>query len=195
MPTAERLWAEPPWSSPLDVDALIRAVPEDATMTGMFLDAVAKIARDKGHELRAARDRYIPFKTYPLREHCAILVEVARVTMPDVPLRIALRRLGRGAPHVLLQSTVGRVVLGSVEGPLPLLGAMAKSYAMHMQPCTLAVEPAADRSAIVRMSDIHNFLDSHNVGVFEGLLRYAGVEGTVRIRSYSRTAADLLCAW
>ncbi|NUO53911.1 MAG: DUF2378 family protein, partial [Polyangiaceae bacterium] len=109
MPAAEGLWGEPPWSSPLDVDALIRAVPDDATMTGMFLDAVAKIARDKGHHLRSARDRYIPFKRYPLREHCSILVEVARVTMPDAPLRTALRRLGRGAPLVLLQSTVGRV--------------------------------------------------------------------------------------
>ncbi|NUP13116.1 MAG: DUF2378 family protein [Polyangiaceae bacterium] len=195
MSTNPGLWKEAPWSSPLDGDALVRAVPEDATMTGMFLDAVAKMARDKGVKLVSTRDRYVAFQPYPLREHCAVLVEVARTAMPELSLRAALRKIGRGAPHVLMQSTVGRVVLGSAEGPIDMLRAMATSYSMHMRPSSLVVERADERSAVVRLSDIHNFLDSHNVGVFEGVLRHAGVHGNLLIRSYSRTAADFLCTW
>ena len=188
-------WTEPPWSSALDEAACIRAIPQDATMTGMFLESAVALARERGHEVRAARSRYVAFQRYPLKEHCQILVEVGRALYPNVTTREALRKLGRGAPHVLLQSTVGRVVLGSAEGPIATIEAMARSYALHMRPANLVVERAGDGGAIIRMSEIHNFLDSHNVGVFEGVMRHAKIEGTIRMRAYSRTAADFLCEW
>lgn len=188
-------WREPPWDLPFDGDALVRAVPADATMTGLFLEAVAGVARERGKSPKAARPRYVPFQPYPLREHCELLVEVSRLAFPLMTLREALRKLGRGAPQTLVRSTVGRVVFGAAEGPLETIRAMAKSYSMHMRPCSLEVDRLADRAAIVRVSEVHNFLDSHNVGVFEGVLKHAGVRGTVKIRPYTRTSADLLCTW
>jgi uncharacterized protein (TIGR02265 family) len=189
------MWSEPPWQSPLDPDAAIRAIPEDATITGMFLEGAAKAARDKGLEVRAARARYTPFQHYPLKEHCQILIEVSQLLFPRRPLRESLRRLGRGAPYVLMRSTVGRVVLGSAEGPIPKIEAMARSYTLHMRPCTLAVETVSTKSVIIHLSDIYNFLDSHNVGVFEGVLQHAGVESSIRMRGFTRTSADFLCEW
>ena len=164
-------------------------------MTGMFLESAAALARSKGFEVPSARARYVPFQAYPLREHCRILVEVARAVYPNAPLREGLRKLGRGAPHVLLQSTIGRVVLGSVDGPHAKVEAMARAYAIHMRPATLTVSAAGPRSIVIHMSDVHNFLDSHNVGVFEGVMRHLDLAATVRIRSYSRSSADLLCEW
>ena len=188
-------WQDPPWSAPLDVDALLRAIPADATMTGVFLAGVAEVGKQRGLALTKARDRYLPFQAYPLREHCELLVEVARLAFATTPRREALRRLGRGAPQVLLSSTLGRVVLGSANGPIEVLRAMAKSYALHMKPCTLEVLDEGSGRAVVRLAQVHNFLDSHNVGVFEGCLRYAGVKGEVRIHAYDRATADLLCTW
>lgn len=188
-------WQEPPWNAPLDDKALLRAVPADATMTGMFLEAVASVARDKGQSPPSARERYTPFRAYPLREHCVLLLEVAKLAFPLSTTREALRRLGRGAPNVLERSTVGKVVFGSANGALAMLRAMARSYALHMRPGRIEVEEVGEKTAIVHLSEIHNFLDSHNVGVFEGTLKHAGVRGTVKIRSYSRIAADLLCEW
>jgi uncharacterized protein (TIGR02265 family) len=193
--TSSGVWTEPPWGSALDEAACIRSIPKDATMTGMFLESAVSLARDRGHTIRAARPRYVAFQQYPLEEHCRILLEVARAVYPNATIREALRKLGRGAPHVLLQSTVGRVVLGSVEGPIATIEAMARSYALHMRPANLAVERAGAHAAIIRMSEIHNFLDSHNVGVFEGVMKLAKVEGTIRVRAYSRSAADFLCEW
>jgi len=189
------VWTEPPWASALDETSCIRAIPADATMTGMFLESAVALARERGHEIRAPRARYVAFQRYPLKEHCQILVLVARALYPNVTLREGLRKLGRGAPHVLLQSTLGRVVLGSVEGPIATLEAMGRSYALHMRPANLAIERAGDKAAIIRMSEIHNFLDSHNVGVFEGVMKLAKVDATIRIRAYSRTSADFLCEW
>ncbi|HTJ82843.1 MAG TPA: DUF2378 family protein [Polyangiaceae bacterium] len=188
-------FVEPPWSAPLDPEAVLRAVPPDATMTGTFLAAVVEVAASRGVVLPSARARYTAFQRFPLREHCTLLVEASRALFPELPLRAGLRKLGRGAPHALTSSTLGRVVFGSAEGPLDVIRAMAHSYSMHMSPSTLSVERVSETSAIVELSDIYNFLDSHNVGVFEGVLKHAGVSGTVKIRSYSRTAADMLCTW
>lgn len=201
LPCARRMrpiptdWFEPPWSAAFDVERLVRLVPDDATMTGMFLSAVQSFGAQRGARLSTARLKYTPFSPYPLREHCELLVEVARKVYPDLPIRQALRKIGHGAPVILMQSVVGRVVLGSVEGPLAVLTAMAKSYMLHMHPGAVTVTSHEPTSLVVRASNIYNFLDSHNVGVFEGALRHAGVSGTVRIHSYDRTTADLLCSW
>jgi hypothetical protein len=90
---------------------------------------------------------------------------------------------------------VGRVVLGSVEGPLEALSAMAKSYALHTKPAVVSVEPLAPGRALIRLRSVQYFLDPHHVGVFEGVLRLAAVEGTVRIRPLGRSDADMLCEW
>lgn len=188
-------WSDPPWDEPLDAVALIQAIPSFATMTGVFLQAVVDRSRAHGAHL-PSRDHYVGFRRYPLREHATLLVDAARALWPGEPLRNALRRLGRGAPGALVQSIVGRVVLGSVDGPLEMLQAMAKSYAIHTSPGDVEVVPVGPRQVVVRMREIHHFVDSHHVGVFEGVLRLAAVDdGRVRIHRYSRIDADLLCEW
>jgi hypothetical protein len=64
-----------------------------------------------------------------------------------------------------------------------------------MRPCTLVVETINSKSVVIHLSDIYNFLDSHNVGVFEGVLQHAGLEGAIRMRAFTRTSADFLCEW
>lgn len=188
-------WYDPPWGAAFDADRLIRLVPDYATMTGHFLSAVAGVAEGRGIRLLSARQRYTPFSAYPLREHCELLLETSRKVFPELSLRESLRKLGRGAPQVLLQSVVGRVVFGSVDGPLEVLRAMATSYMVHMQPGKVEVLPIDATTAVVQASEIHNFLDSHNIGVFEGALRHAGVKGDVRIHAYDRATADMRCTW
>lgn len=98
----------------------------------------------------------------------------------------------RGAPAALVRSLLGRVVLGSVEGPGEIVRAMARSYPLHMKPGVLEVEEPRPGELIVRLRDVHTFVDSHHVGVFEGVLRYAEVaDPQVTICSYSATNADL----
>jgi len=154
------------------------------------------MAKQRGVVLPSARESYVGFRQYLLREHATLMVEAARAVWPNESLREGLRRMGRGSPRALVQSMIGRVVLGSVEGPREILRAMAKSYALHTKPATLEVVHDEPGRAIVRAKDVLYFLDSHHVGVFEGVLKYAEVEaGRVRIHAWSDTEADLLCEW
>jgi uncharacterized protein (TIGR02265 family) len=185
-------WSEPPWQSPLDVNSHLDAIPPGATISGVFLSSLFEMAQARGVKLAPRRDRYLPFRRYPLREHAELLVEASSACWPREPLRQGLRRIGRGSPKALVQSMLGRIVLGSVEGPGDVVRAMARSYPMHMEPGRVEVIELARGELVVRLRDITYFLDCHHVGVFEGVLRHAGVLGDVTIHSHSVKDADLL---
>lgn len=188
-------FVEPSWSSPIDGAAALRAVPETATISGMFLEPLAELGRHRKQPLPSARERYTPFRFYPLREHVTLLLETCGRQYPAMPLRMALRKLGRSAPKALISSTIGRVMLNSATGVVALIEALAKTYPLNLRPGRVEFVEAGKNFSIVRLEDIHYFLDSHHVGAFEGLLQFAGKQGSVRISPYSPTCADFLCSW
>jgi uncharacterized protein (TIGR02265 family) len=190
-----RNFVEPTWSTPLDVPQLLRAIPETATISGMFMEPLAEAARRKGKPLPSARERYVPFRFYPLREHSQLLVEMCQKHYHPMPLRQALRKLGRAAPDALVASTIGKVMLNSATGVEDMIRALIKTYPLNLRPGRLDMIENGPHHAILRLEEIHYFLDSHHVGTFEGIMRFAGKQGTVRICSYSTTAADFLCEW
>jgi uncharacterized protein (TIGR02265 family) len=191
----EDRFVEPPWDAPFDEQAELAAIPESCTISGMFLAPLATEAKRRGIALPSARDRYVSFKFYPLVEHARLLLETCAQIYPDRPRRQALRKLGRGAPQALVSTTLGRVVLGSVEGVASVVEAMARAYPLNARPSKVTVVESMPGRSIVRLEDIHYFLDSHHVGTFEGVLNYARVRGRVRIAMRSRSAADLLLEW
>jgi uncharacterized protein (TIGR02265 family) len=191
----DRDFLEPPWPAPLDGAAVLRLVPESATVAGLFLEPLADSARRVGKPLPSARDRYIPFRFYPLREHVSLLLETCARLYPNLTLRHALRKLGHGAPKALIASTLGKVVLASAVGPHALLTALVKAYPLNMRPCELAVLELGPGRAVIRLDQVLYFLDCHHVGVFEGLLGYAGRRGVVKIMHRSQTSADFLLTW
>jgi hypothetical protein len=87
------------------------------------------------------------------------------------------------------------VTLGSTEGVHPAVAAMASGYELNLRPCRVSTLDSGARWTVLRLDKIVHFLDSHHVGNFEGLLRFAGVRGAVRIASRSPTSADLLLTW
>ncbi|MBI2388770.1 MAG: DUF2378 family protein [Deltaproteobacteria bacterium] len=190
-----RDFVDPPWDAPLDVALELRRIPESGRQKGMFLQALQAEAQRRGATLPSARERYVPFQGYPLREHAQLLVEAAQAFYADVPLRIGLRRLGRGAVSALLESTVGKVVWSSATDPHAALEAMTKAYQISMPGCAASIESRYARSAVVRVSGIPFFLDCHHVGCFEGAMRAMGLEGSVQLRLESFSSGELLCAW
>jgi uncharacterized protein (TIGR02265 family) len=103
--------------------------------------------------------------------------------------------MGRGAPQNLMSSTVGKVVLGPAQGIHAVLDTISQTYPINLRPSKGEVIERGERFAIVRLSDVHYFLDCHHVGIMEGVLRYAGERGTVRIRPIGPGAMDYLVAW
>jgi uncharacterized protein (TIGR02265 family) len=188
-------FVEPDWGARLDPEVVLRAIPDAATVAGMFPGAVQAAAKDAGVELPSARERYVPFQFYPTREHARLLVEASAAFYPDKPLRQALRKLGRAAPDALLSSTVGRVTLGSTATVLGAIEAMCNTYPVNVRPSEVSIVESSDSHCVISMRHVHFFLDPHHLGVFEGTLRYAGKRGQVMLRTHGPNSAELLCLW
>jgi uncharacterized protein (TIGR02265 family) len=186
---------EPPWDAPLDTAVALAAIPKDAEISGMFTAPLVTGTKRVIAEQEGARERYVAFRFYPLREHAAWLLDAARTLYPDRSLRSALRKLGRGAPDAFLTSTLGKVMLDSSLGLEGLIDAFAKAYELNLRPGSVRVSESQPRRVVVKLDQIHYFLDCHHVGVFEGLMKHAGTRGRVRIDSRSLSSADLLLEW
>jgi uncharacterized protein (TIGR02265 family) len=190
-----RTFVEPPWQRPLDAEAVLKAVPESATIAGMFFLAALEGAKRRGVTLNSIRPRYLRFAFYPLVEFVPLLLEAAKKFYPDHSLREALRLIGQVGPAAFSNSVLGKVTLGSAEGVHAAIAAIAGTYAINVPGSRCDMLETATRSAILGLRNVHHFLDSHHVGVFEGTLKYAGVSGRVRIASYDPTSADILLEW
>jgi uncharacterized protein (TIGR02265 family) len=188
-------FVEPPWRAPLDAERVLAEIPAKATIAGMFFLALAEGAERRQVTLELPQARYMPFGFYPVREFAPLLVKAAGLFTPHGSLREGLRRIGQAAPAAFLGSTLGRVTLGASEGVHAMVTAIAKTYAINTRPSRCAVIEAAPRRIVVSLDDVLYFLDSHHVGVFEGTLEHAGVDGRVRIHPRSQTAGDLLLEW
>jgi uncharacterized protein (TIGR02265 family) len=194
VPTSS-VFVEPPWGRPLDPMPVLNAVPATSTIAGMFFLAALEGAKRRGVMLSPARDRYLRFGFYPLGEFAPLLVEAARKFYPERSLREALRAIGHVAPIAFSSSVLGKVTLGAAEGVHAAISAIASTYAINVPGSRCDILETSPHGAILGLRDVHHFLDSHHVGVFEGTLQYARVSGRVRIASHSATSADLSLEW
>lgn len=190
-----RSFVDPPWDAPLDAERVLATIPSTARIAGMFYLAVIEGAKRRGVTLPLVRDRYLPFNFYSVSEFAALLVKSAELFHPGVSLRRALRALGAMGPKVFIASTLGKVTLGSAQGVHEVVAAIAKTYEINIRPSRCRVLDTKPSSMVLSLEDVHYFLDTHHVGVFEGTLSHAGVAGRVTIASYSRTSAELLLEW
>ena len=195
MSVFDSAFVDPPWDTELDVSRVLAAIPPSATIAGMFFLGIYEGAQRRNVTLSAARDRYLPFGFYPLAEFAPLLVAAATAFHPELSLRHALRAVGAVGPAVLAKSVLGKVTLGSAIGVHAVIEAVANTYGVNVRPSRCAVTRKQPQSCVVSLEGIPYFLDSHHVGVFEGTLLHAGVNGRVRIASRSEESADLLLDW
>jgi uncharacterized protein (TIGR02265 family) len=185
---------DPPWDAPLDAPREIENIPASAQIRGMFILPVIQEAKRAGTNV-SKRERYVPFQFYPLREHAQLMVEAAPIVFPKLPLRQALRRFGRGAPQAFVSSTLGRVVLQSVQGVAEVVSALAKGYELNMAPGRASVEQPQPRVMHITLDQVYFFLDCHHVGAFEGAVQFAGERGRVRVHRVDSATAVLRIEW
>ena len=185
----------PDWDAPLDVAAYVGVTPPNARIKGMYATAVVEGAQARGITLPGARERYLAFQDVPLREYAALLVEAARAFYPNATLRTGLRKLGRASHDVFARSVVGRVVLSTASDLPGALVACAKGYAISMPPARAEVRELGDRRAVRELSNVYTFLDSHHVGVVEGIGHACGVHPDARVRLESPFDGEIELTW
>jgi len=185
----------PDWDAPLDVAAYIEVMPPNARIKGMYATAIVEGARARGIVLPTGRERYLAFQDVPMREYTALLVEAARAFFPTETLRLGLRRLGRASHGIFAQSVVGRVVLSTAHDLPGALAASAKAYAISVPPSHAELREMADRKAVLALANVYNFLDSHHIGVMEGIAHSCGVHVEARVKLASPFDGEIELTW
>ncbi|MFO0554676.1 MAG: DUF2378 family protein [Polyangiaceae bacterium] len=185
----------PSFSAPLDLDAEIAKCPSSATVKGMFIDAVQKRIR----ALNATPQfdaRVVPFNDYSTVHQMRLLAQWARLAHRILPPREGLRRVGWSAYEDLTNSLAGRVLFGVLGRDIVAITKLAsKAYAIAGSPQRATVVELADKQAIVRLEDIHLFIDSYQIGVMEGVLRLCRLEGSVLTKRLSETSCEMCVEW
>jgi uncharacterized protein (TIGR02265 family) len=188
-------FVEPPWGEPLDAERELLAMPESVRVRGLLIAPMIAETKRQGITRAAPRDRYVTFNWYPLREHARILIDYCHDVYPDLPIRSALRKVGRASHAAFGGTTLGKVTLGTAEGVFDVVTAFAKAYELSMEPGKASVVEQGQKHMVVHLEEIHHFLDSHHVGAFEGALKRAGLRGRVTIAMHAPASADFLLEW
>jgi uncharacterized protein (TIGR02265 family) len=198
-PVSNRSWpsgfSAPDFHIPIgSADAAV-SIPEGATVKGFFFQRAQKELEQRGLPFDGTR-RYTVFKDYPLAEYRDLLLLAAGKLHPQVPQREGLRRLGQLAYPTLADTMIGRVIFGVLGNDLTsVMKAAAKGYKVSMSPGSAEVLDVGARHAHVRLDDVYVFLDSYQVGVFEGAITACGRVGEVGLRRHSPITAELYCQW
>jgi uncharacterized protein (TIGR02265 family) len=183
------------WSAPFDPVAHIAACPAEFTIKGVIAHGVVR-RLERGGYAPAGRYSFQTFKDYPLREHLELVVDAARLMHPDQPLREALRRLGRVAYDDVLETLIGRVVFGVLGKNFPgIVRLSAKAYEIVGSRARVTMVAASDGFAHSHIKDAFGFLDTYQIGVYEGTMAYCGHVGEVLIKRHSISEAEVWCEW
>jgi uncharacterized protein (TIGR02265 family) len=186
-------FAEVDLQAPLDVEARIDATPLTATVKGMFIEPLARSARQSGI---ACEPRYLAFREYPLRDFMRLLASCARTRHPGVPTRQAFRRLGRDAFPALTSSVAGRVIFtfahGDARGALRLA---PEGYKLSLSHCSVRTRLSTREQVVLELRDVWNFPECYHVGVVEGGCMAFGPQPRIRTRVLSPCSVDMLIRW
>jgi uncharacterized protein (TIGR02265 family) len=104
----------------IDAEAIVASIPKSFLVKGMFF---ARLLAQLGPGYAAVEPRleaaprlgrYLPFSDYPQTDYVRVSTVTAQKLFPNVPLREAMRLLGREDFSVFAASTLGKVILAVV---------------------------------------------------------------------------------
>jgi uncharacterized protein (TIGR02265 family) len=161
----------------------------------MFMnDLLAHVAQAGGAPI--TDKRYVIFKDYPMREYIELAPQAAARAFPSLPMREALRRIGRSAYPTLADTMIGRVIFGVLGKDLEaVMRVAARGYAVSQSHGVAEVLEVGPGRARVQLTNLYTFVDSFQVGVFEGAILACGRTGEVRARVESIATAEILATW
>jgi len=188
-------FSPPSWEAPIDVAAHVNATPAAATIKGLFATAIVEACEAAGTHPKHAHARYLPFTDYPMRDYVPLLAEAARILHPRLTVRNGLRKIGRASQPTFERSVVGKVIFGTTHDVPSALEAIVKAYRVATPSATIEIRSIAERRAVLHIGGITTFLDSHHVGLLEGVTRAAGASVEITVNLSSIASCDFLVEW
>jgi uncharacterized protein (TIGR02265 family) len=185
----------PSWDAPVDVAAHVHATPAGATIKGLFATAIVEACEAAGTHPKHAYARYVPFTDYPMRDYIPLLAEAARILHPRLSVRIGLRKIGRASQPTFARSMVGKVIFGTIHDVPSAIEAIVKAYRVATPSSTVELRSLTEGRAVIHLGGMTTFLDSHHVGLLEGVTRAAGTQAQISVKPSSLSSCDFLVEW
>ena len=187
-------FAPPDWDAPLDAEGRIARAPDGATVRGMFLQDSVEAMRAGGVD--PGPRKYIAFKTYPVQEYMALVVEAARALHPRKPLRAALRHLGRDVYPTFEKTMVGSAIFAFAGRDFGRVAKLAgRGYGVSLSPGGATTEFVEDGHLRACLRSIWVFPDCFQIGVWEGALDVCGAKGSIEIDVLGDCDVDYDVRW
>jgi uncharacterized protein (TIGR02265 family) len=194
---------------PVDFDAdvplevYLRECPASATTRGTFFQYVAELARGAngavdGRIFAGITDRrWVPFKSYPLRDFMRLCHNATKLAYPALSTGEALRRVGWVCYPSFAATMAGRIVLFAFGMTLEdVLLAAPKSYEHGLSGSAARTTRVGDRHFHAELRGVYSFAGTYHVGVVEGAIRAFGYQPDIRLRvSARRCDVDLDIHW
>ena len=178
----------PCFDAPVDLAEHIRRLPSGATIKGIFFLEFQRVAEEAGvwptvmRAVGLTKRRYFAFRDYSLADNLRLALAVASHVYPGVSPGEGLRRLGHNALDVVMRSQIGRAVFGLLPRDLePIFLRGPKAYKLLLGVGDVSAEKISDRTYRIHMRNLPVFLETYQVGVLEGVLRYFEVQGRVLV--------------
>jgi uncharacterized protein (TIGR02265 family) len=172
----------------VDAEAIAASIPKTFLVKGMFF---ARLLTQLGPGYAAVEPRleaapklgkYLPFTDYPQTDYVRVSTATAQKLFPGVPLREAMRLLGREDFSVFSASTLGKVILAVVGDARSALLRTPFIY-MKMAPGDWVVTSVDLDGKIMRIefAPVHGTWE-YLLGQLEGVVMNYGGEPTTTVR-------------
>ena len=162
---------------------------------GAVLRAVVDSARKRSVTVPGARLKYHPFSDIPMREYIPVLVAASCGIYPTLPVREALRKLGRGSRAAFQQSLIGRIVLANFTDLRQNLAVFGKALSIATPSARVVVQDVGEGRAVVRLSNIYTFIDSHCIGILEKVAGASKLHVESRVHLTSPYDGEIELTW
>ncbi|MEY4575798.1 MAG: hypothetical protein RL701_501 [Pseudomonadota bacterium] len=188
------MFSEPDWSQSVDFKARLAAVPPNAVVRGMFLQLITEAIPRETKAKPGLAARYLPFKTYPLREYIELL-ELATRAAP-LPAAECVRRIGWRVYRSYASTITGTAIFAIAGIDFGRVIELASSaYKVALDPSDIRVRTLNKHYAHVELRDLYNLPDFHQVGIWEGAMKACGVIGEIKTRVFNYGAVDFEVRW
>lgn len=184
-----------------DFAARVEATDPAQTVKGMFFADVLAVLGGVPTELERTliapprAGRYLPFATYPLRDHAVLAYHAARTKFPDHSLREGLRRLHRGNVVAFSRTTVGKVMTALTTDVKAGFGQLEGAFGASRVSGTLRVKVIEERAIEVRFDRANPWLDCCELGTLEGMGVFYGKTFRTEVQLDDACSGSFVCRW
>lgn len=187
------MFVEPDWNASIDFSARIEAIPSDVSIRGMFLQMlIQNMGADAPATVRSRR--YLPFKSYPMREYVGLLA--VSCERSGVAPAERVRRLGHGVYPGYAATITGTAIFAAAGRSMRrVIDLSPAAFRVAAPECEVTVRELVEGHGVLQLRRLWNLPDLHIVGVVEGALQVCKSPGQVRVNKLGFGDADLEVTW